>query len=473
MNLVWFRNDLRIDDNPALHAAMEAKQPFQAIFISTPKQWQQHDMAAIKIDFIERHVNLLAEQFTKAGIEFVHIAATDFEHQSQQLLDYCIQNNIDAVFANDEVEFNERTRDHWIGEKLRQNGLNFHTFEADVIVRKGAIVNKQNEMYKVFTPFKKAWAAHLIQYLASPITTDLEQGRTVQPSSTAQKKQANKITFNAEKKDSNKWPLADVVLRQVIPDFLQNKLSDYHQDRDFPAIKGTSGLSPYLAIGAISVKRILAELLHHDPLILENISQPQGSWLNELAWRDFYRHLLHHFPKLNKHQNFNHKYDALPWPNSPQLFEAWKEGKTGYPIVDAAMRQLVQTGWMHNRLRMIVASFLTKHCLVDWRLGEQFFMQHLIDGDLSANNGGWQWSAGTGCDAQPYFRIFNPISQSEKYDPDGSFIRKYLPELECVPLKHLHFPHEYLKKNHIESYWPAIVDHATARQQALSFYKQT
>ncbi|MCF7354144.1 deoxyribodipyrimidine photo-lyase [Vibrio sp. CK2-1] len=458
MNLVWFRNDLRIDDNPALYHAITAEQPFHALFISTPSQWQAHDMAPIKIDLIERHVNLLSEQLGQHGIHFKHIEVSDFAEQAQALIAYCQQQNIETIFANQEVEFNEQQRD----QALLDHGLPLTLFEADVIVSKGAVLNGQNEMYKVFTPFKKAWASSLARTHAAPLQVCLPSLKPVSNPA---------IIFNATKQDSTKWPLADTILEQVIPNFLTTKYQDYHQDRDYPAIKGTSGLSPYLAIGAISAKRVFAELSHHYPNALEMISQPQGSWLNELAWRDFYRHLLHHFPKLNKHHNFNDKYDHLPWPNPPELLAAWQQAKTGYPIVDAAMRQLVQTGWMHNRLRMIVASFLTKHCLVDWRLGEKFFMQHLIDGDLSANNGGWQWAAGTGCDAQPYFRIFNPITQSEKYDPDGSFIRKYLPELENVPLKHLHFPHEYIKQNDIDTYWPAIVDHPTARQQALSFYK--
>ena len=458
MNLVWFRNDLRIDDNPALNQAITSAQPFHALFISTPAQWQAHDMAPIKIDLIERHVNLISQQLAKHGIQFIHIEASDFVDQAQKLMAYCQQHNIDTVFANQEVEFNEQQRD----QTLLESGLSLTLFESDVIVSKGSVLNGQNEMYKVFTPFKKAWASTLMSTHATPLTPTFAQQASIKNP---------QITFNATKQNSTKWPLADTVLEQVLPRFLTHKYQDYHQDRDYPAIKGTSGLSPYLAIGAISAKRVFAELSHHYPNALEMISQPEGSWLNELAWRDFYRHLLHHFPKLNKHHNFNDKYDSLSWPNPPELLKAWQQAQTGYPIVDAAMRQLVQTGWMHNRLRMIVASFLTKHCLVDWRLGEQFFMQHLIDGDLAANNGGWQWAAGTGCDAQPYFRIFNPITQSEKYDPDGSFIRKYLPELENVPLKYLHFPHEYIKQNNIDVYWPAIVDHPTARQQALSFYK--
>ena len=192
-----------------------------------------------------------------------------------------------------------------------------------------------------------------------------------------------------------------------------------------------------------------------------------------MIWREFYRHLLFHFPNLCQHKNFNAKYNNLPWPNNAQYIQAWQQGKTGYPIVDAAMRQLNQTGWMHNRLRMIVGSFLTKHLLVDWRLGEQYFMSKLIDGDLAANNGGWQWCAGTGCDAQPYFRIFNPITQSERFDACGDFIRKYVPELTDVPNQYIHFPHDYLatQTHYSTMYCSPIVEHKEARSAALAFYQ--
>ena len=245
----------------------------------------------------------------------------------------------------------------------------------------------------------------------------------------------------------------------------------YEELRDIPSIKGTSGLSPYLAIGAISPRYLLSVLLNNHPDLLTAEDSPEFSWLNELIWREFYRHLLFHFPDLCKHKCFKEKYQLTAWPNHLPYFKAWCEGKTGYPIVDAAMRQLNQTGWMHNRLRMIVASFLTKHLLIDWRWGEKYFMEQLIDGDLAANNGGWQWAASTGCDAQPYFRIFNPTRQSEKFDPKGNFIRKYLPELKEIPDKAIHSPHSYIKKHNLALYWPTIVEHKEARIIALSFYK--
>jgi deoxyribodipyrimidine photo-lyase len=270
---------------------------------------------------------------------------------------------------------------------------------------------------------------------------------------------------------SAQWPLAPDFEQHALPLFFQNKIANYASVRDIPSIKGTSGLSPYLSAGVISPRYILRVLLTKFPDILLAEDSAEFSWLNEIIWREFYRHLMFHEPRLCKNQCFNTKYQNLHWINNEQLFKQWCEGKTGYPLVDAAMRQLNQTGWMHNRLRMVVASFLTKHLLLDWRLGEKYFMQNLIDGDLASNNGGWQWAASTGCDAQPYFRIFNPIRQSERFDPKGDFIRKYLTELENIPNKHIHFPHKYIKDNNLNIYWPAIVEHKEARLNTLAFYK--
>lgn len=456
--VLWFRNDIRTIDNPALKFAQD-NGVRDAIFFVTPKQWQEHHLAPIKIDFLLRHVVDLKTQLNDMGITLQIIEVPDYQAQVAYLVSWCQNAGINHLIANQELELNERTRD----KQLIDAGIELTLFESDVIVPKGAILNKSGEPFKVFTPFKKAWLNYVI---------DRGFECELQSSNPPQTSPGSLEQFNhLDLRDSTKWPLASTVLQQVWPEFLQNKIDSYRSHRDFPGIKGTSGLSPYLAIGAISPRYLLAILIHRYPDILYQQPDEAFCWLNEIVWREFYRHLLHHYPALVKGGNFNPKYDALVWRNNTEFFNKWCEGKTGYPIVDAAMRQLLATGWMHNRLRMIVASFLTKHLLVDWRLGEQFFNQHLIDSDFAANNGGWQWSAGCGCDAQPYFRIFNPISQSEKFDPEGAFIRKYIPELASVPDKHIHFPHDYLEKNGRHEYWPAIVDHKTARQTALDFYK--
>lgn len=468
--LLWFRNDLRIDDNPALHYALE-NHVTRAIYFITPKQWKLHNMAPMKVDFILRHVEVLQKNLQTLGISLDIIEVDDFKQQSDYLLEYCNKLSISKVIANKELELNEVVRD----KGIMSQGIELHLFEADVIVPKGVLLNKSGSMYKVFTPFSKAWLEYVRQngfsYRGKPPVRyeDVDTAPKLSVKAYTKPKLSESISHNLV--DSSAWPLAEDFIKDHIPTFLQTKIEKYNDQRDIPGVKGTSGLSPYLAIGAISPNYLLYILLNQYPdLLLKHPEQP-FVWLNELIWREFYRHLIHHFPDLCKHHCFNAKYQTMPWPNKQSAFEAWCEGKTGYPIVDAAMRQLLATGWMHNRLRMIVASFLTKHLLIDWRWGEKFFMEHLIDGDFAANNGGWQWSAGTGCDAQPYFRVFNPIRQSERFDPNGDFVRKYLPELTDVPNKHIHFPHQYLSDNDCNTYWPPIVDHKTARLRALDFYK--
>ena len=464
--LLWFRNDIRIHDNPALDYFLQQHQSSEmakAIFFVSEKQWLAHDWSAIKIDFIKRHVNALAEQLLSLNITLEVVHCDDFSAQTSYLKQYCQQHNITEVIANQEIEFNEQQRD----AACIAQGVPLRMFESDVIVKKGQVLNKTNEMYKVFTPYKRAWLSYVKQhgfsYLGKP--------SSVLSASQIEEKKQNFVAPLDCVGTSDSWPLAEQVEQQVIPDFYQYKVANYANKRDFPAIKATSGLSPYLAIGAISPRYLLMLFLQRFPDILVASDSEEFTWLNELIWREFYRNLIFHRQDLSKHACFNPKYSAVKWPNNKTLFAQWCEGKTGYPLVDAAMRQLNQTGWMHNRLRMVVASFLTKHLLIDWRWGEKYFMQQLIDGDLAANNGGWQWAASTGCDAQPYFRVFNPIRQSERFDPKGEFIRKFIPELAQLPDKEIHFPHKHIAKERLSIYWPAIVEHKQARLAALDFYR--
>lgn len=468
--LLWLRNDLRTHDNPALLYFIEQVklEPNNrtAIFFISKKQWLQQNMAPIKIDLILRHIECLSSQLSQLGISLKVINCDDFDTQIDYLVDHCHRYNYNTIVVNGELEVNERQRD----TQLKSRGIKLISFESDVIVPKGKVLNKQGEMYKVFTPFKKAWLNYVKNNGFDYIPKQALSGFSMHAPHIDE---CFPLAINIEKDNSSSaWPLITEIEKKVIPAFLQDQLDNYGQCRDIPSIKGTSGLSPYLAIGALSPRYLLIQLLNKHPNLLQASDSGNFVWLNELIWREFYRHLLHHFPRLAKGENFNRKYDSLCWHNNPENFKAWCEGKTGYPIVDAAMRQLNQTGWMHNRLRMIVASFLTKHLLIDWRWGERYFSIKLIDGDLAANNGGWQWAASTGCDAQPYFRIFNPIKQSERFDPNGDFIRKYLHELKNIPNKDVHFPHDYLAKQNLTSYWPAIVDHKAARKRALACYKQ-
>lgn len=455
--ILWFRNDLRTHDNPALHHFINtpyANKKRKAFFFVSQQQWQEHDWSPIKCDFIKRHAESLAQELMSLNIELEIVSVADFSAQIAFIKAYCLQHSIQTVFANSEVEYNEQQRD----KACIKQGIPLKLFEADVIVPKGKVLNQSGAMFKVFTPFKKAWLKHVKQfgfeYLGKLETNPCKKTNDEQTHSL-----------------SSSWPLAHDYEKNAWPTFIQDKITEYADHRDIPSIKGTSGISPYLAAGVISPRFLLMSLLNRFPDLLVATDTKAFSWLNEIIWREFYRHLLFHEQRLCKHECFNQKYKDVKWHNNSDFFNAWCQGKTGYPLVDAAMRQLNQTGWMHNRLRMVVASFLTKHLLIDWRLGEKYFMQHLIDGDLSSNNGGWQWAASTGCDAQPYFRIFNPIRQSERFDPNGEFIRKYLPELESIPDKHIHFPHQYIANNKLQQYWQPIVDHKEARIKALAFYK--
>lgn len=454
--ILWFRNDLRTHDNPALHYFLNNNNSgsnSKALFFICEKQWRLHDWSEIKIDFIKRHAIALVDELSLLNIELTLINVDDFSEQVAYLNDYCKKHAIDKIIANSELEYNEQQRDN----QCIADGIPLILFESDVIVPKGKVLNQSGIMFKVFTPFKKAWLHYVRQY-------GFEYLGRISPSSVS-------VAIDKTRSLSSSWPLAPLYETNTLITFYREKISTYADNRDIPSIKGTSGISPYLAAGVISPRFVLFTLLNNHPDLLLATDSAEFSWLNEIIWREFYRHLMFHEQRLCKHQCFNEKYQVTQWHNNEAHFISWCEGKTGYPLVDAAMRQLKQTGWMHNRLRMVVASFLTKHLLIDWRLGEKYFMQHLIDGDLASNNGGWQWAASTGCDAQPYFRIFNPIRQSERFDPNGDFIRKYIPELKGISGKHIHFPHQYIETNRLNIYWPPIVDHKEARLKALSFYK--
>ncbi|QDP02141.1 deoxyribodipyrimidine photo-lyase [Thalassotalea sp. PS06] len=469
--MYWIRNDLRVHDNPALIQALQ-QGCTEAVFLSCEKQWQQHHQSPVKTDFIYRHLQLLSKQLADLGVRFRIIEVDDFQGQAHWLKawqDGQHSKGLTAqVFANAELELNERLRD----KQIIDSGVSLNLFEADVIISKGLVLTAGGDMYRVFTPFKRAWITHLLNngFECLPKPNPIKgEAPNVNNNDVIDSIEQRRKSIN---KSSEHWPDASEVLSGPLREWLDNGIHDYGNARDFPAKPATSRLSPHLCIGAISPRLLIRLLMQSYPMILEHQQSSTFVWLNELIWREFYRHLLHAYPNLIKGENFNRQYDTLQWRNDPQEFARWCQGKTGYPIVDAAMRQLNQTGWMHNRLRMIVASFLTKDLLIDWRWGEQYFMEQLIDGDFAANNGGWQWAASTGCDAQPYFRIFNPVRQSQNFDPNGEFIRKYVPELAQIPDRDIHFPHQYLTDNNCENlYESAIVDHKQAREVTLAAYK--
>ena len=458
--IFWFRSDLRISDNQALIQAKEHavkhQLPLHAIYLATPAQWQQHDQAPIQLDFIERQLNQLSKSLAQLGIPLSVFDVNDFQGQIDWFTTQHQSGHIKQVFAGTEPEWNERQRD----SQLLESNIPITFTEEHCILPTGKVKNQHGMMYKVFTPFKNRWREIVqgvdIQPLGKLATFD----DAIQPQS---------ITLDCEKTSSDQWPVGEKAAHQLLRQFCKQHLAEYGEQRDFPALHATSQLSPYLALGILSPRQCLAALLAKFPNAIVEKTAAE-TWLNELIWREFYRHLLVAFPKLSRSQNFNPLANNIKWLNNKAEFQKWCDGQTGYPIVDAAMHQLNTTGWVHNRLRMIVASFLTKHLLIDWRWGEQYFRQKLIDGDLAANNGGWQWSAGTGCDAQPYFRIFNPMEQSKKFDPDAKFIKDFIPELAHIDAKKLHQANSLTDAGYQISanYAPAIVEHKPARERALS-----
>ncbi len=472
--LVWFRNDLRIRDNQALSQAVASKQAVLAVYLACPLQWQKHHLAPIQADLIERRLVALQLQLAELNIPLLVLHCSDFASVPQCLLDLAQQHHIGAVHFQQQYELNEQSRDQAVQQSLSEQGIEVFRYHADCILPPGSVRTKTEQVFKVFTPFRKAWLGQLNETCFSPLAAPPTVASALLPDSLSKLlAQPQKIKLGYPTLDSRDWSCDENQVIQALRDFSATKAESYQQLRDFPAQQGTSKLSAYLALGMLSPRQCLARLYHDHPQVLE--SQQGGSfvWLSEIVWREFYRHLIAAYPRLCKGRAFLDWTEYVSWKHDEQLLQAWQQGKTGYPIVDAAMRQLAETGWMHNRLRMIVASFLSKDLLIDWQHGECWFMQHLIDGDFASNNGGWQWAASTGTDAQPYFRIFNPTTQGERFDPNGEFVRYWLPELSDVPGKKVHQPHTWAEKYGVHLAYPKpIVDHAKQRKLALSLFEQ-
>ncbi|SMY16033.1 Deoxyribodipyrimidine photo-lyase [Photobacterium aquimaris] len=473
--LLWLRADLRISDNTALNCAIESGLPVIAIYISTPMQWYQHHISGRQVDLIERRLKVVKQQLNDINIPLLVLECDDFSTVPETIIQLCQQHQISAVYCNRQHGWNEKQRDIAVEQALITDNKHWYCSDDYCVVPPGQVVTLQQQMYKVFTPFRTAWLKQFLQHNYQPTTNsdkvmfsqhclslindNLDDNASFQP-------------FNYSKQDSLLWPVDEQAIQQRLQMFCETKAEYYQQQRDFPAIDGTSCLSPYLAIGALSARQCLAALIETQPQCVE-INSHNGAfvWLSEVVWREFYNHLLDSYDRLSKHQPFQLYTHKIQWLENSDHVRAWQQGQTGYPIVDAAMRQLAATGWMHNRLRMISASFLVKDLLCDWRIGEQWFMQQLIDGELASNNGGWQWAASTGTDAQPYFRIFNPTTQSERFDADGEFIRQWIPELESVPDKYIHAPSLWSGFGGVNYPLP-IVDHKQMRLLAIDSYKQ-
>ncbi len=465
--LVWFRADLRVHDNPALHqASRAADQGVIGVFNLCPTQWLEHDWGSIKVNFLLRNLTDLSEVLYKLNIPLRLIRTETFADTPAALLRFAERYRCDALYFNKEYEVNEIRRDRTVTALFERSGREVFSFADQTIIEPGKVIKVDGSYYTVFTPFKKKWY-EILERSGGP---GVLPGPKKQPELAADPGKVPATLAGFGKTDrQDLWPAGERQARQRLHRFLEQRVEDYDRARDFPAENGTSTLSPYLASGVISPRYCLQQALEARRGLAAARRESVGTWVNELIWREFYRHILVAFPRVSMNKPFLVAGARIKWRNDEGEFEAWCEGRTGVPFVDAGMRQLAQTGWMHNRVRMIVAMFLTKDLLIDWRWGERHFMRHLVDGDLASNNGGWQWSASTGTDAAPYFRIFNPYTQGRRFDSDGQYIRKFVPELKNVKAPAIHAPHSDSTLAGLD-YPQPIVDHKSARKLALNRY---
>ncbi|MEX1191126.1 MAG: deoxyribodipyrimidine photo-lyase [Brumimicrobium sp.] len=425
MNVFWHRRDLRIDDNAALYKALKQSKDVQPIFIFDKNILDDLPKTDQRLIFLHQELEKLKDEYQSLNSD-LWVFYGEPETIFNQLI---IENEVDSVYTNRDYEPYAKERDKIVFTLLEKYNISFVGAKDHVIFEKSEVLKDDDLPYRVFTPYMKKWKSvlkpfHLKSYPTKKYLKNLNHAKKAQTLiGLAKMGFADKKTVNFPSREINK-------------DIIKN----YHKTRDIPSIEGTSRLSLHLRFGTISIRK------------LAKIAQENEKYFNELIWRDFYQMIIYHFPHSIE-QAFKPKYDNIEWENNTKLFKKWCEGKTGYPIVDAGMRELNKTGFMHNRVRMVVASFLTKHLLIDWRWGEAYFAEKLLDFELASNVGGWQWAASSGVDAQPYFRVFNPESQQKKFDNEFKYIKKWVPEYGTS---------DYPKQ---------IVEHKSAREKAIEVYK--
>lgn len=474
--LMWYRRDLRAHDNAALCQALSRCAQVHCAFVFDQGILSPLPRADRRVEFIRESLVALDAELHALGAQpgaGLIVRQGDPVHEIPRLAKAL---GVQAVFANHDDEPQSLARDHRVRGELAALGISFETFKDHVVFERQEVMTQTGRPYGVFTPYKNAWLKRVTEadLCAHPVGRHV---RHLAPRPDGFRQgipSLQDIGFEPTNLGTLHIAAGSPGGRALFEDF-GSRMDRYHETRDFPAKKGPSYLSVHLRFGTVSVRELALVAWQR-----QQRGDPGAMvWLSELIWRDFYHQIMFHHPHVVE-RAFKPEYDAIAWekgPTAKTLFKAWCEARTGYPLVDAAMTQLLQSGYMHNRLRMVVASFLVKDLGIDWRWGEQFFATHLNDFDLAANNGGWQWASSSGCDAQPYFRIFNPISQSEKFDPKGAFIRRYLPQLAKLPDAALHAP--WLARPvdlaaagvSIGKDYPApVVDHATARAATLARY---
>lgn len=455
--LCWLRRDLRLHDHHALSVATQNHENVDLVFV-----FDQHILGLLpskqdkRLTFIYESLVELEKELQKKGSS-LHIKFGKPEEEIPKLAESL---KVTGVYSNRDYEPYAKKRDETVSKKLKSLGIEFIQFKDAVQFERHEILTGNGSIYKVFTPYKNKW---LEVFSSQGGQTNEYEVKSKSLAKWENKKSILEFNWYKEigfEEDKCLLPAGSKHALKRLKEF-KERISHYAEARNFPTIEGTSNLSPYIRHGNLSIR---------DMIRLSRESQSEGAqtWLSELIWRDFYQVILDTHPYVLK-ESFKREYDKIRWPGQEKDFKAWCEGQTGFPIVDAAMRCFNETGMMHNRLRMIVASFLCKILLVDWRKGEKYFADKLLDFDLAANNGGWQWSSSSGCDAQPYFRIFNPYTQSEKFDADGVFIKEWVPELRGLTSKTIHNPHK--SKTFVQGYPEPVVNYEAQRVRALEVYK--
>ncbi|MFV8783852.1 cryptochrome/photolyase family protein [Microbulbifer sp. SA54] len=475
--LVWLRNDLRCADNTALYRADKGSDALAAVFIACPETWRSHGDGDNVVAFRLRSLQHLQQDLAARNIPLYFLELSTFAQVPAALAQLAHKLHVDAVFANAEYPLNERKRDEAVRESLREVGVPVEYCTDRTLIPPGSLTTNSGDGFKVFTPFKRAFIARHGDEAMDPLPAPrARSGDHLQlwPEWQALEAENNLVRtipktvgdYGVPAGGAERvldWPVGEAAGLAHLETFSE-KVDDYLKLRDFPGVEGTSRLSPYLNCGAVSIRQCVKMALAENGGHWVGKSEGASTWLSELLWREFYQHLVVNFPRVCRNQPFKPETEQVPWSRSKHDFERWCAGETGVPIVDAAMRQLNRTGWMHNRLRMVVASFLTKNLLIDWRRGEHYFMQQLVDADFAANNGGWQWAASTGTDAVPYFRVFNPYSQSKKFDAEGDFIRVFVPELARLSARDIHCPPP------VDGYPPPMCNVTDSRKHAIEVF---
>lgn len=465
--LVWFRRDLRLDDNAALGRALSTAQRVFCTFVfDTEILDALESRADRRVDFIRQSVRELRENLRGQGGDLIVLHG----RAREEVPCLAAALGVDEVVAAADCEPAAVARDAEVADRLRADGIGFITVKDTVVFAGSELLTQAGRPFTVFTPYRNAWLKLVSEAELAPRLAQEDLKHLAPPPMATRLPELRELGFTPTDLASAGLRPGERGAQETLDAFLA-RIDGYHEQRDYPALDATSGLAAHNRFGTISIRRLAR-------LARDRRSTGADFWLAELIWRDFFFQVLHHHPQAAR-ESFRPGFARLEWPNDESLFKAWREGRTGYPIVDAAMRQLNATGNMHNRLRMVAASFLVKDLLVDWRWGEKYFAAQLNDFDLAANNGNWQWAASTGCDAQPYFRIFNPVAQSQKFDAQGEFIRRHVPELASVPAKFIHAP---WKLSPIEQaacgcvigrdYPAPVIDHAVQRERALALYKK-